>query len=67
MQRIQHFLVIIIYLLHIKGYAVIFLYIFYCVVDYSQGSKTKEIHFQKAQFFQGSHDKLGDDGSVLRA
>ena len=66
-KRIQHFLVVIIYFLHIKGYAVIFLYIFYCVVDYSQGSKTKEIHFQKAQFFQGSHDKLGDDGSVLRA
>ena len=66
-KRIQHFLVIIIYLLHIKGYAVIFLYIFYCVVDYSQGSKAKEIHFQKSQLLKSCHDKLGDDGSVLRA
>ena len=66
-KRIQHFLVIIIYLLHIKGYAVIFLYIFYCVVDYSQGSKAKEIHFQKSQLLKSCHDKLGDNGSVLRA
>ena len=66
-KRIQHFLVVIIYFLHIKGYAVIFLYIFYCVVDYSQGSKAKEIHFQKSQLLKSCHDKLGDDGSVLRA
>ena len=62
---IQHFLVVVIYFLHIKREAVVFLYIFYCIIDNCKSSKTKEIHFQKSQFFQGSHDKLSDNSSVL--
>ena len=64
-KRIQHFLVVVIYFLHIKREAVVFLYIFYCIIDNCKSSKTKEIHFQKSQFFQGSHDKLSDNSSVL--
>ena len=34
------------------------------VLNDRQGTQAQKIHFQKAQLFQGSHDKLSGDGTV---
>ena len=51
--------------MHIQRYAVIFLNIFYCVVNNSQGTKPQKVHLQKTKLFQSGHCKLGHDSSVL--
>ena len=37
---------------------------FYRIMDHCQRAQPKEIHFQKPQFLQCRHGKLGNDGTV---
>ena len=46
------------------AFHVLFSTMLHRVLDHRQGPKAQEIHFQKAQFFQRRHGKLGGDGTV---
>ena len=63
-KRIQDFFIIIIDMLHIQLHTGILFYQMYRILDNSQCTKSQKVHFQKSQFFQSCHCKLGNDRTI---
>ena len=63
-KRIQYLLIIIINMLHIQLHTGILFYQMYRILDNCQCTKSQKVHFQKSQFFQSCHCKLGNDRTI---